>query len=159
MSTERDEVLVGSCLLRGVDVELARALERVDKDGSAFDLQHSVVVLKYWGRLGPVFDEQAKLLMHDLRDAHSCHALQMSTERDEVLVGSCLLRGVDVELARALAIVSTLPAEDHLRLHLDALKWVTSKLARYEEAKTQVGGRVESTYTLSALRPSRPKSR
>lgn len=126
--------------------------------GGAFDLQHSVVVLKYWGRLGPVFDEQAKLLMHDLRDEgnYGSASDKVASILVDALQGACELyidaaeetatdehlislgrhlQGVAAVRGAQLAIVSTLPAEDHLRLHLDALKWVTSKLARYEEAK------------------------
>ncbi|GAA5879860.1 hypothetical protein JCM3774_002262 [Rhodotorula dairenensis] len=126
--------------------------------GGAFDLQHSVVVLKYWGRLGPVFDEQAKLLMHDLRDEGNygsasakvasilAEALQDACELyiddlDEAATDEHLislgrhLQGVAAVRGAQLAVVSTLPAEDHMRLHLDAIKWIVSKLARYEEAK------------------------
>lgn len=126
--------------------------------GGAFDLQHSVVVLKYWGRLGPVFDEQAKLLMHDLRDEgnYGSASDKVASILVDALQGACELyidaaeetatdehlislgrhlQGVAAVRGAQLAIVSTLPAEDHLRVHLDALKWVVSKLARYEEAK------------------------
>lgn len=126
--------------------------------GGAFDLQHSVVVLKYWGRLGPVFDEQAKLLMHDLRDEgnYGSASDKVASILVDALQGACELyidaaeetatdehlislgrhlQGVAAVRGAQLAVVSTLPAEDHLRLHLDALKWVVSKLARYEEAK------------------------
>ncbi|GAA5978615.1 hypothetical protein JCM10908_004424 [Rhodotorula pacifica] len=124
----------------------------------AFDLQHSVVLLKYWGRLGPVFDEQAKLLMHDLRDEgnYGSASDKVASIVLEALEGACELyidasdeaateenlvslgrhlQGVAAVRGAQLAIVSTLPHEDHLRLHLDGLQWVVSKLARFEEAK------------------------
>lgn len=41
----------------------ARAIHR-----GIFDLRHASVILKYWGRFGPTFDDFVRLLMHDLRD-------------------------------------------------------------------------------------------
>ncbi|GAA6029512.1 hypothetical protein JCM8097_003715 [Rhodosporidiobolus ruineniae] len=123
------------------------------------DLRHAVVLLKYWGRLGAVFDEQAKLLMHDLRDEGNygsageavasilvevlkgaCDLLidapesSAASEEQLVSLGRHLVQVVVVRGAQ-LAVVAQLPAEDHLRLHLDALKYAVSKLAHFEETK------------------------
>lgn len=124
----------------------------------AFELRHAAVLLKYWGQLGPVFDEQAKLLMHDLRDEGNYGSTSdivasvvvdairgaaelyidasEETATDEHLVSlGRHLQGVAAVRGAQLALISTLPSEDHLRLHLDALKWAVAKLARFEEAK------------------------
>lgn len=124
----------------------------------AFDLSHATVVLKYWGRLGPIFDEQAKLLMHDLRDEgnYGSSSATVATIIVDALKGACdlyidasddvateehlvslarHLQGVAAVRGAQLAIVSRMPAADHLCLHVDALKWAVAKLARFEEAK------------------------
>ncbi|GAA6003229.1 hypothetical protein JCM10207_001811 [Rhodosporidiobolus poonsookiae] len=125
--------------------------------GGALDLRHAVVLLKHWGRLGAVFDEQAKLLLHDLRDEGNYSsgseqvasivvdalkgALEIyldgpesSTEEPLVSLGRNLV-GVVVVRGAHLAIVKSLPSADHLRLHLDALQYIVKKLAHYEETK------------------------
>ncbi|BGP45801.1 cohesin complex subunit [Rhodotorula kratochvilovae] len=126
----------------------------------ALDLRHGVVLLKHWGRLGPACDEQAKLLLHDLRDEGNygsasdvvasivvdalkgaCELLldapedSPSTSEEPLVSLGRNLVGVAVVRGAHLAIVDSLPAEDHLRLHLDALKWVVPKLAHLEETK------------------------
>lgn len=60
VSAERDEVLVGSSLLRSVDVELARALERVDKDGRDFVARRAVVAF-----VAQIVHEELGLLVKD----------------------------------------------------------------------------------------------
>ncbi|GAA6050117.1 hypothetical protein JCM3770_001381 [Rhodotorula araucariae] len=126
----------------------------------ALDLRNSVALLKHWGRLGPACDEQAKLLLHDLRDEGiygsasdvvaavvvdalkgACELLldapedsPSTTEEPLVSLGRNLV-GVAVVRGAHLAIVDSLPTEDHLRLHVDALRWVVPKLAHLEETK------------------------
>ncbi|GAA5890955.1 hypothetical protein JCM8208_003106 [Rhodotorula glutinis] len=126
----------------------------------AFNLRHSVVLLKQWGRFGKEYDEQCKLLVHDLRDEgvygaasdivasivvdilksacdvhlDSPDAPTTTTEEPLVSLGR-QLSGIAAIRGAHLAIVGSLPAEDHLRLHLDALKWIVPKLARLEETK------------------------
>ncbi|GAA5843847.1 hypothetical protein JCM9279_000166 [Rhodotorula babjevae] len=127
----------------------------------AFNLRHSVVLLKHWGRFGKEYDEQCKLLVHDLRDegvygaasdliasivvdilksACELHldspesTLATTTEEPLVSLGR-QLSGVAAIRGAQLAIIGSLPADDHLRLHLDALKWIVPKLARLEETK------------------------
>lgn len=125
----------------------------------ALDLQHSAVLLKHWGRLGPACDEQAKLLMHDLRDEGNYGSASDTVAAIVVdaLKGACELyidapdtpsvseeplvslgrHLVSVVIVRGahLAVVDALPAEDHLRIHLDALKWIVQKLAQFEDNK------------------------
>ncbi|GAA5939798.1 hypothetical protein JCM10213_007796 [Rhodosporidiobolus nylandii] len=126
----------------------------------ALDLRHAVVLLKHFGRLGAVFDEHAKLLMHDLRDEGNfgsladlaasviVEALQgaceiyldapesaaSASEDHLVALGRNLVQVVVVRGAH-LAIVSHIPTEDHLRIHLDALKFIVKKIAHFEETK------------------------
>ncbi|GAA5977007.1 hypothetical protein JCM11641_002225 [Rhodosporidiobolus odoratus] len=126
----------------------------------AFDLRHSVVLLKHYGRLGNTFDEQAKLLMHDLRDEGNygsmgnvvagivVEALQGSCEiyleapesagttgEEHLVVLARQLQLVVAVRGAQLAVVSHLPAEDDLKLHLDALKYIIKKIAHFEENK------------------------
>ncbi|GAA6000843.1 cohesin subunit IRR1 [Rhodotorula paludigena] len=125
----------------------------------ALDLQHSAVLLKHWGRLGPACDEQAKLLMHDLRDEGNYGSASDTVAAIVVdaLKGACELyidapdtpsvseeplvslgrHLVSVVIVRGahLAVVDALPAEDHLRIHLDALKWIVQKLSQFEDNK------------------------
>lgn len=125
---------------------------------TTFNLRHSAVLLKHWGRLGAASDEQAKLLMHDLRDEgiYGMASDVVAAIVVDVLKGACdlhidspelpastgeeplvslgrQLSGVAAVRGAHLAIVDTLPAEDHLRLHLDALKWIVPKLAHLEQ--------------------------
>ncbi|GAA5919670.1 hypothetical protein JCM1841_005220 [Sporobolomyces salmonicolor] len=121
-----------------------------------FDLRHCTVLLKYWGRLGAAFDDFVRLLMHDLRDegnygsssevvatvmieslqgAFGIH-LDSSEDTDEYLVsfGRNLVQ-VAVVRGAQLAIVGSIPAEDHLRVHVDSLTFIVRKLAHFEETK------------------------
>ncbi|PRQ73544.1 hypothetical protein AAT19DRAFT_15111 [Rhodotorula toruloides] len=126
---------------------------------STFDLRHYVVLVKHWGRLGAAFDENVKLLLHDLRDegnygsasdvvaAIVVDSLKGACElfidapdspsvTDEPLISlGRHLQGVVIVRGAHLAIVAQMPAEDHLRIHLDALKWIVGKLAQFEDAK------------------------
>ncbi|GAA5922470.1 hypothetical protein JCM3775_005740 [Rhodotorula graminis] len=125
-----------------------------------FNLRHCVVLLKHWGRFSREYDEQCKLLLHDLRDEgvysaasdivastvvdilksacdvhlDSPDAPSTTTEEPLVSLGR-QLSGVVAIRGAHLAIVGSLPAEDHLRLHVDALKWIVPKLAHLEETK------------------------
>jgi len=126
----------------------------------AFSLRHCVVLLKHWGRFSKEYDEQCKLLVHDLRDEGVFGAASdliasivvdilksacdlyldspdsPSTTTEEPLVSlGRQLSGVAAIRGAQLAIIGSLPAEDHLRLHLEALKWIVPKLARLEETK------------------------
>ncbi|GAA5920161.1 hypothetical protein JCM6882_006360 [Rhodosporidiobolus microsporus] len=123
----------------------------------ALDLRHAVVLLKHWGRLGATFDEQAKLLMHDLRDEgnYGSGGDMVASVVVEALQGACdvfvdgpdslteehlislarHLVGVVVVRGAQLAVVDHLPIEDHLRIHLDGIKWIVKKLAHFEETK------------------------
>jgi cohesin complex subunit SA-1/2 len=56
------------------------------------------------------------------------------TDEHLVSLGRTLVNVVIVRGAQ-LAIVSHLPTEDHLRLHLDGLKYAIKKLAKFEEDK------------------------
>lgn len=127
--------------------------------GGIFDMSHGVVLIKHWGRLGAAFDEHVKLILHDLRDEGNygsasdvvaavivdslkgacelyIEAPDSPSVTDEPLVSlGRHLQGVVVVRGAHLAIVHQLPSEDHLRIHLDALKWVVSKLTQFEDAK------------------------
>lgn len=99
--------------------------------------------------------------MHDLRDEgnYGSASAKIASILVEALQGACELyvdasdesatdehlislgrhlQGVAAVRGAQLAVVSTFPAEDHMRLHLDAVRWIVSKLARYEEAKRKV---------------------
>ncbi|BGP05787.1 cohesin complex subunit [Rhodotorula toruloides] len=126
---------------------------------STFDLRHYVVLVKHWGRLGAAFDENVKLLLHDLRDEGNYGSASdvVAAVVVDSLKGSCELyidapdspsvtdeplislgrhlQGVVIVRGAHLAIVDQLPSEDHLRIHLDALKWIVTKLAQFEDAK------------------------
>ncbi|BGP22583.1 cohesin complex subunit SA-1/2 [Rhodotorula toruloides] len=126
---------------------------------STFDLRHYVVLVKHWGRLGATFDEHVRLLLHDLRDegnygsasdlvaAVVVDSLRGACElyidapdspsiTDEPLISlGRHLQGVIIVRGAHLAIVAQMPTDDHLRIHLDALKWMIAKLAQLEHAK------------------------
>ncbi|GAA5954369.1 hypothetical protein JCM3765_004438 [Sporobolomyces pararoseus] len=121
-----------------------------------FDIRQSSLLLKYWGLLGSTFDDFARLLMHDLRDegnygdggevvaAVIVESLQgafelyidSSDSSDEHLVslGRNLLQVAIVRGAQ-LAVVSTIPAEHHLRVHLDSLEFIIKKIKQFIETK------------------------
>ncbi|GAA6060152.1 hypothetical protein JCM10212_001449 [Sporobolomyces blumeae] len=121
-----------------------------------FDLQHSVVLLKHWGRLGATFDDFARLLMHDLRDEGNYGSggddvagvvidalqgalelyLDSSDSSDEPLialgrnlVGVCVVRGAQ------LAVVSSIPSADHLRIHIDSINYIVKRVKTFEDTK------------------------
>ncbi|GAA5880996.1 hypothetical protein JCM1840_007214 [Sporobolomyces johnsonii] len=121
-----------------------------------FDLRHCTVLLKHWGRLGAAFDDFVRLLMHDLRDEGNYGSasdavatvvieslqgafetyLDSSEDTDEHLIslGRNLVQ-VAVVRGAQLAIVSSIPAEDHLHVHVDSLTFIVKKLAHFEETK------------------------
>ncbi|GAA5877410.1 hypothetical protein JCM16303_003321 [Sporobolomyces ruberrimus] len=121
-----------------------------------FDIRHSALLLKYWGRLGATFDDFARLLMHDLRDEGNygdggdvvagviVESLQGALElyldssdaSDEHLVslGRNLVQ-IAVVRGAQLAVVSTIPAEHHLRIHVDALDFIVKRIKQFVETK------------------------
>ncbi|GAA5932633.1 cohesin subunit IRR1 [Sporobolomyces koalae] len=121
-----------------------------------FDLRHSSLLLKYWGRLGSTFDEFARLLMHDLRDEGNygnqgdvvasviveslrgafelCVDSSDNTDEHLASLGRNLLQVVVVRGAQ-LAVVSSLPASDHLRIHIDSLEYIVKEIKSYVQLK------------------------
>ncbi|GAA6013136.1 hypothetical protein JCM11491_005192 [Sporobolomyces phaffii] len=121
-----------------------------------FDIRHSTLLLKYWGRLGSTFDDFSRLLMHDLRDEGNygdggdvvatviIESLQGALElyldssdtSDEHLVslGRNLVQ-IAVVRGAQLAVVSSIPATNHLRVHLDSLDFIVKRIKQFVEAK------------------------
>ncbi|GAA5861795.1 hypothetical protein JCM5353_000546, partial [Sporobolomyces roseus] len=129
----------------------ARAIHR-----GIFDLRHASVILKYWGRFGPTFDDFVRLLMHDLRDEGNYGNqgelvatvlvetmqgaldlyLDSSDSSDEHLVslGRNLLQVIVIRGAQ-LKVVKSLPSENHLKIHLDALDYIVKQIKQFTELK------------------------